>query len=194
MTNFNLHDVVIITKNPPNQIVKIKGNIGYIDEFQEATNEKGEVVKYVYFKTIELNSLLGGMGSVPVDCIEHCDNPVYLKRFQEILEIQRKENERYEKERLERIMTKEKLKNILEELKDLKSQKSIIESKIQSINEKLLPYSYSIEEEDVDLEHLGFYTNYFYVSKENKAIGKNHQTYEDAILDAWEKYTGKTIE
>lgn len=194
MTNFKLNDVVIVTKNPPNQIVKIKGDIGYIDEFQETTNEKGEIVKYVYFKTIELNSFCGGMGSVPIDCIELCDNPVYLKRFQEILEHQRKEDERYEKERLERIMTKEKLKNILKELKDLKSQKSTIDSKIQNLNEKLLPYSYSIEEEDVDLEHLGFYTNYFYVSKEYKLIGKNHQTYEAAILDAWEKYTGKTIE
>lgn len=194
MTNFKLNDVVIVTKNPPNQIVKIKGDIGYIDEFQEATNEKGEVVRYVYFKTIELNSFCGGMGSVPIDCIEICDNPVYLKRFQEILEHQRKENERYEKERLEKIMTKEKLKNILKELKDLKSQKSTIDSKIQNLNEKLLPYSYSIEEEDVDLEHLGFYTNYFYVSKENKLIGQNHQTYEAAILDAWEKHTGKAIE
>lgn len=94
MTNFKLNDVVIVTKNPPNQIVKIKGDIGYIDEFQEATNEKGEVVKYVYFKTIELNSFCGGMGSIPIDCIELCDNPVYLKRFQEILEHQRKENEK----------------------------------------------------------------------------------------------------
>ena len=94
MTNFKLNDVVIVTKNPPNQIVKIKGDIGYIDEFQEATNKKGELVKYVYFKTIELNSFLGGMGSVPIDCIELCDNPVYLKRFQEILEHQRKENEK----------------------------------------------------------------------------------------------------
>jgi hypothetical protein len=194
MTNFKLNDVVIITKNPPNQIVKIKGDVGYIDEFQEATNEKGEVIKYVYFKTIKLNSFLGGMGSVPIDCIELCDNPIYLKRFQEIIEHQKKENDRYENERLDRIMTKEKLKNILKELKDLKSQKSLIDSKISNLNEKLLPYSYSIEEEDVDLEHLGFYTNYFYVSKENKAIGKNHQTYEDAILDAWEKHTGKTIE
>ena len=82
----------------------------------------------------------------------------------------------------------------MKELKDLKSQKSTIDSKIQNLNEKLLPYSYSIEEEDVDLDHLGFYTNYFYVSKEYKLIGKNHQTYEAAILDAWEKYTGKTIE
>ena len=96
MTNFKLNDVVIVTKNPPNQIVKIKGDIGYIDEFQEATNEKGEVVKYVYFKTIELNSFCGGMGSVPIDCIELCDNPVYLKRFQEILEHQKKENEKYD--------------------------------------------------------------------------------------------------
>ena len=96
MTNFKQNDVVIVTKNPPNQIVKIKGDIGYIDEFQEATNKKGELVKYVYFKTIELNSFLGGMGSVPIDCIELCDNPVYLKRFQEILEHQRKENEKYD--------------------------------------------------------------------------------------------------
>lgn len=94
MTNFKLNDVVIVTRNPPNQIVKIKGDIGYIDEFQEATNEKGEVVKYVYFKTIELNSFCGGMGSIPIDYIELCDNPVYLKRFQEILEHQRKENEK----------------------------------------------------------------------------------------------------
>lgn len=94
MTNFKLNDVVIVTKNPPNQIVKIKGDIGYIDEFQEATNKKEELVKYVYFKTIELNSFLGGMGSVPIDCIEICDNPVYLKRFQEILEHQKKENEK----------------------------------------------------------------------------------------------------
>ena len=96
MTTFNLHDVVIVTKNPPNQIVKIKGDIGYIDELQETTNEKGEVVKYVYFKTIELNSFCGGMGSVPIDCIELCDNPVYLKRFQEILEHKKKEEEKRE--------------------------------------------------------------------------------------------------
>jgi hypothetical protein len=96
MTSFKLNDVVVIIKNPPNQIVKIKGDIGYIDEFQEATNEKGEVVKYVYFKTIKLNSLLGGMGSVPIDCIELCDNPVYLKRFQEILEYKNKEKTKNE--------------------------------------------------------------------------------------------------
>lgn len=90
MTNFKLHDVVIVTKNPPNQIVKIKGDIGYIDEFQETANKKGEVVKHVYFKTIELNSFYGGMGFVPIDCIELCDNSVYLKRFQEILEHNKK--------------------------------------------------------------------------------------------------------
>ena len=94
MTNFKLNDVVIVTKNPFNQIVKIKGDIGYIDEFQETTNEKGEVVKYVYFKTIELNSFYGGMGSIPINCIEFCDNPVYLKRFQEILEHNKKEDEK----------------------------------------------------------------------------------------------------
>lgn len=45
MTNFKLNDVVIVTKNPPNQIVKIKGDIGYIDEFQEATNKKRRISK-----------------------------------------------------------------------------------------------------------------------------------------------------
>jgi len=125
MTNFKLNDVVIVTKNPPNQIVKIKGDIGYIDEFQETTNEKGEVLKYVYFKTIELNSFYGGMGSVPIDCIELCDNPVYLKRFQEILEHQKKEDEK--RDLIQAYCKLEnKLKSKEEEITKLKEKSQIL--------------------------------------------------------------------
>lgn len=137
MTNFKLNDVVIVTKNPPNQIVKIKGDIGYIDEFQEATNEKGEVVKYVYFKTIELNSFYGGMGSVPIDCIEICDNPVYLKRFQEILEHQRKEQSKDDLIQAYCKLEKE-LKNKEDELIKLKEKLETLTEVTTNLESKLI--------------------------------------------------------
>jgi hypothetical protein len=137
MHNFKLNDVVIVTKNPPNQIVKIKGDIGYIDEFQEAANEKGEVIKHVYFKTIELNSFCGGMGSVPIDCIEICNNPVYLKRFQEILEHQKKENEKYDLiqafSNLERSLKnkEEEITKLKEKIETLNEVKDLLESNLE---------------------------------------------------------------
>lgn len=95
MTNFKINDLVKIIKDPPNQIVKIKGEIGYIEELQEQENKEGNIIKYAYFKTIEMNSFCGGIGSVPLDCIEICTDERYIKRFQEILEHQRKEDEKY---------------------------------------------------------------------------------------------------
>ncbi len=86
-------------------------------------------------------------------------------------------------------MTKEIIHNLLKEIEELKSQKSIIESKISNLNKKLLPEHYEIEDEDVDLEHLGYYTNYYFISKVYKVIGENRQDIESAILDAWNNYS-----
>jgi hypothetical protein len=137
MTNFKLNDVVIVTKNPPNQIVKIKGDVGYIDEFQEALDEKGEVTKYVYFKEIKLNSFLGGMGSVPIDCIEICDNPVYLKRFQEILEHKKKEDEKSDLTQAFCKLEKE-LKNKEEELIKLKEKLETLKEVATNLESELI--------------------------------------------------------
>ena len=83
-------------------------------------------------------------------------------------------------------MTKEIIQDLIIQIKKLQSEKSKIESQIFEANKKLLPWTYSIEEEFVDLEHLGHYTNYYFISKNDKIIGKNHQDKESAILDAWD--------
>lgn len=87
MTEFKVNDIVRIIKKPSvNQHIRLKGLVGYITDFSEDG-------KYVEFKEIEFNSFCGGMGSVDIDCIEHYDSIEYNKRFKEILEKERKDDE-----------------------------------------------------------------------------------------------------
>lgn len=87
MTKFKVNDVVRIIKKPSvNQHIQLEGLVGYITEFSEDD-------KYVEFEEIKFNSFCGGRGSVDIDSIEHYDNIEYNKRFQEILEKKRKEDE-----------------------------------------------------------------------------------------------------
>lgn len=85
-------------------------------------------------------------------------------------------------------MNKEKIEIILKELKELEFEKRQIDSRIYDTKEKLLPSSYEIKTEMVDLEHLGHYNNYYFISYPHKVIGKDWYTEEDAILDAWNHY------
>ena len=93
MTNFKINDLVKIIKKPSaNQHIKLVGMIGYVTGFQEVENSEGVLQKYIDFREIEFSSFCGGMGSVDIDCIEHCDDVRYKTRLNEILEKQQKDD------------------------------------------------------------------------------------------------------
>lgn len=97
MTNFKINDLVRIIKKPSvNQHIKLVGMIGYITGFQEVENSEGILQKYIDFREIEFGSFCGGMGSVDIDCIEHCDDIRYRTRLNEILEKQEKDDKNRE--------------------------------------------------------------------------------------------------
>lgn len=64
-------DTVRIARQPPNQHVSVRGEVGEVDELESLDG-----VEYARIQTYRLETLsIGGCGSVPVDCLEPHKDP-----------------------------------------------------------------------------------------------------------------------
>lgn len=60
-------DLVHVVKQPQNQHVHLVGEVGFIEEIEDC--KEGDI-PYAQIQTLRLDSFLGGVGAVPLNCLE----------------------------------------------------------------------------------------------------------------------------
>ena len=66
-------DIVRVISQPPNQIVKLVGEVGWIEAIGQALElSEGDCINtdYVTIHTLRLDGILGGVGVVPLSCLQ----------------------------------------------------------------------------------------------------------------------------
>jgi hypothetical protein len=75
-------DLVRVTRQPANSLVDLKGEVGYVETLE---THQG----YIHFHLLDVDGNRKGMGTVPTDCIEVCDDPEWIVALLKNQEIQK---------------------------------------------------------------------------------------------------------